>query len=261
MTARLSVVLVLVLTCVQLVQPVSAEAASCAAEKAAVDQLGKDISRLTDDLNRQRSELASAERDLADDLRLIDQAQKALQGEADAVSQELKDKGLSGALKTLAIQLALTIAILAAGPEGWGLLGHTVAGVAEGVEQMHTLKEVYDLLREGQKAASVMDGLSSQSGNLEEARAFAEENDLTQLGLMLDREEALAARVKAFDKDWTRIRNAAIAIAGDEALLDKLAQQLAAALEALYACLDKPGPVPSACEGQVTNPDGAGVCR
>lgn len=261
MTARLSVLLVLVLTCVQLLQPVSANAADCTAEKAAVDQLGKDISRLTDDLNRQRNELASAQRDLEHDLKLIDQAEKVLQGEADAVKQELETKGLTAALKTLAVQIALTIAIAAAGPEGYGLLGHTVETVAEVIEKIQTGTEIYDLLREGQEAAGVMDDLVSEMGDLEAAQAYADENDLTELGLMLDHEEALAARVKAFDKDWTRIRNAAIAIAGDEALLDKFAQQLAAALEALYACLDKPGPVPSSCEGQPTNPNGAGVCR
>ncbi len=259
--ARLSIVLVLLTASLVLLQPISSVAASCANEKAAVDQLGKDIARLTDDLNKQRRELASAQRDLADDLRLIDKSQQVLQGSAERVAQELKDKGLYDAAKTLSIQIALTIAIAAAGPEGWGLLGHTLEVMAEVVEKAHTAYEVYDLIHEGQEAAAVMDELTSGMGSLDAARAYAEENNLTELSLMLDHEEQLAARMKAFDRDWARIKNAAIAIAGDQALLDKFAQQLAAALEALYACLDKPGPVPNACEGRATNPSGAGVCR
>ena len=258
---RVSVALVLVLSTVLLLQPISAGAAGCEKEKAAVDELGKNIARLTDDLNRQRAALAAAESALVDDLKLIEKSQQVLQGEADGVSQELKDKGLSNALKSLAIEVALSIALGAIGPEGWGALAHTTEQIAEIAEKAHTAYEVYDLLREGGEASAVMDQLTRSMGSLEDARKYAEENDLPQLSLMLDHEEELAARMKAFDRDWTKLKNAAAAVAGDEALLAKLAKDLAAALEALYACLDKPGPVPSACEGQATNPNGAGVCR
>jgi hypothetical protein len=260
-TARLSMLLMVVLSAVLVLQPISAGAADCSAEKAAVDELGKNIAKLTDDIKKQQRDLEAAQRDLANDLALIEKTQRTLQGEVPDVQQELRDKGLSDSLKIAAVQVPLSIAIFAAGPEGWGLLGHELTTLIELLEKAHTALEIYDLVREGGEAQDILDELTSDLGSLDATRTFADEHDLPHLSLMLDHEAALAAQMKAFDRDWARIKFAANAIAGDQALLDKLAQQLAAALEALYACLDQPGPVPSPCEGQATNPNGAGVCR
>jgi len=260
--ARLSAFLVVLMSCLVVLQPMSAGAADCSKELEAITELGKNIAKLTDDLNKQRSDLEAAKRDLEADLKNIAEAQKALQGEAERVQQELNDKGMTEALKTLAVQVAIAIAIAAAGPEAWGLLGHTAATLLELADQAHTASEVADLLKEGAQAGAVMDQINSGMGNLEGARAYAEENNLTELNKMLDEEEQLAALMKKFDQDWTRLKKAYNAIKGDEALLAKFAQQLADLYAAYAACMDKPGPVPSACEeGQPTNPDGAGVCR
>lgn len=107
----------------------------------------------------------------------------------------------------------------------------------------------------------MMDELTAELGNLDAAQAFADENGLTQMSLMLEHEANLTAAMKSFDQDWSRFRFAVNAIAGDTALLKTLGIQLAADWTAFYACQDQAGPVPSACEGQATNPNGAGVCR
>jgi len=260
--ARLSVFLVVLMSCLVVLQPMSVYAADCSKEKALVDQLGTDINRLMADLDKQHSDEAAAQRDLAADLKNIGAAQQALQGEAALVQQELNDRGMIQALKTLAVQVAIAIGIAAAGPEAWGLFGHTVAALAELADQAHTANEVSNLLKDGAKEGAMMDEIASGLGNLEGARAYAEENNLTELNKMLDQEEQLAALMKKFDQDWNRLKFAHNAIKGDEALLLKLGEQLGKALEALWACQDKPGPVPSPCEeGQATNPNGAGVCR
>jgi hypothetical protein len=76
------------------------------------------------------------------------------------------------------VQVAIAIAIAAAGPEAWGLLGHTAATLLELADQAHTASEVADLLKEGAQAGAVMDEINSGLGNLEGARAYAEENNL-----------------------------------------------------------------------------------
>ena len=260
--SRLSVFLVVLMSCLVVLQPVSVYAADCSKEKALVDQLGKDISRLRDDLDKQKRDEAAAQRDLAADLKAIDAAQQALQAEAPLVQQELNNKGAIEALKTLAVQVLIAIAIGAAGPEGYGLFGHTLTVLAELADHAYTSYEVGNLLKEGAEAGAVMDEINAGLGNIEGARAYAEENNLTEFNKLLDMEEALAALVKKFDQDWNRLKFAHNAVKGDEELLAKLGKQLLDALAAYWACLDKPGPVPSACEeGQRLNPDGAGVCR
>jgi hypothetical protein len=260
-TRQVSLALVFVLSTMLLGQPASVRAADCSAEKAAVDALGKDISRLADDIQRQLRNEQNAARDMADDLALIDKTQQELAGEAGAVEQELKTKGLWDSLKSLGVQAVLTLLLGAIGPEGWPLVGHTAEAVLEVAEKAHTAVEMFDLLRESAEAASMMDDLAGQQGSLEEAQAFADKYDLPELQLMLTHLEDLAAQAKAFDLHQKDLKNAAHALAGDQALMAKLAKQLEAALEALYACLDQPGPIPSPCDGQATNPNGAGVCR
>jgi hypothetical protein len=258
----LSVFLVILMSCLLVAQPISVYAADCSKEKALIDQLGKDISRLRDDLNKQKSDEAAAQRDLAADLKNIATVQQAITAEAPRVQQELNDRGMTEALKTLAVQVVIAIGIAAAGPEAWGLFGHTIAALAELADQAHTAIEVTKLLKEGAEAGAVMDEINSGMGNTEAARAYAEENNLTEFTKLLDMEDQLKALMTKFDQDWKRLKFAHNAVLGDEALLAKLAKQLADAFEAYWACLDKPGPVPSACEeGQATNPDGAGVCR
>jgi cell division FtsZ-interacting protein ZapD len=259
--APLSFFLVVLMSCLVVLQPISVYGADCSNQNALIVQLGKDISRLRDDLNKQKSDEAAAQRDLAADLKNIDAAQKALQEEAPRVQQELNDKGTIQALKTLAVQVLIAIAIGAAGPEGYGLLGHTVEVLAELADHAYTSYEVGNLLKEGVEAAAVMDEINAGLGNIEGARAYAEENNLTEFNKLLDMEEQLAALIKKFDQDWNRLKFAHNAVLGDQALLDKLARQLADAFEAYWACMDKAGPVPSECEGQPTNPNGAGVCR
>src|SRR5436309_15399613 len=117
-TARLSLLLMVVATAALVLQPISAGAADCSAEKAAVDELGKNIAKLTDDIKKQQRDLEAAQRDLANDLTLIEKTQRTLQGEVPEVQQELRDKGLSDALKIAAVQVPHSIAISAAGPEG-----------------------------------------------------------------------------------------------------------------------------------------------
>lgn len=258
---RLSAFLVVLMSCLVVLQPLSVYGADCSNENALITQLGKDISRLNDDLNKQKSNEAAAQRDLAADLKNIDAAQKALQAEAPLVQQELKDRGAIEALKTLAVQVLIAIAIGAAGPEGYGLFGHTVEVLVELLDHLYTSSEVGDLLKEGAQAGAVMDQINAGLGNIEGARAYAEENNLTEFNKLLDMEEQLAALIKKFDQDWNRLKIAHNSVLGDEALLAKLLKQLADAFEAYWACLDKPGPVPSDCEGQATNPNGAGVCR
>jgi hypothetical protein len=260
--AGLTVFLVLLMSCLVVLQPISVYGADCSKEKAVIDQLGKDISRLRDDLDKQKRDEAAAQHDLAADLKNIDAAQQALQAEAPLVQQELDGKGMTAALKTLGVQALVAILIGFAGPEGLGLLGHTLTVLAELADHAYTSYEVGNLLKEGADAAAVMDAINAGMGNTADARAYAEENHLTEFNKLLDMEEALAALMKKFDQDWKRLKFAHNAVLGDEALLAKLAKQLADAFEAYWACLDKPGPVPSACEeGVALNPEGAGVCR
>src|SRR3954454_8430341 len=79
--ARLSFLLVLLLSSLLLLQPLSARAADCSQEKAAVDALEKDIAALKIDLKNQLDKLANPQRDMALDLRDMYNIQQSLVGE------------------------------------------------------------------------------------------------------------------------------------------------------------------------------------
>jgi cell division FtsZ-interacting protein ZapD len=261
---RISLALVVLLSSVLVLQPLSAGAAAdCAEQEAIFRSLIQDKQDLENDLKIDRAELDQAERDLASATRDIDAYQHNLAGAPDRVSQEMKDKGLSAALTALGIQVALTILFVAIGPEGWGVAGETAITALEAAEHMHTALEVDQLLREAMDAAAALDQMASGLGTNEaELRKYADENNLSELKYMLDQEAFLAAAVKAYDRAWSELKHAGQMLDIDQKRLAKTMRDLQNAQEALYACLGKAGPIPSACEGgQVTNPNGAGVCR
>jgi Tfp pilus assembly protein PilN len=259
--ALVSFAVVLMLGFLAVAQPVPAGAADCSAEKAAIDQLGTYIDRLTNDLQKQMQNLDAAKSDLAADAQRIEDLQRNLSQDAPLAASALADSALTRALTALGLQVTFSIALIVAGPEGWALLPHTLASVLEMSHLAYAAYEDYQLYSEGSDALAMMDQLTSELGNLDAARAFAEEQGLPQVTLMVDDLANLSAATKAFDQALSRIKAALNAIAGDQKLLKMLAMQLAADLEAYYACLDQPGPVPNNCEGQPTSPTGIGVCR
>lgn len=259
--ARPSFLLVLLLSSVLLLQPLSAEAADCSHEKAAVDALEKDIAALKIDLKLQLDKLANPQRDMALDLRDMYNIQQSLVGEGERVQEELDNKGLTASLKTLGLQVFLSVLIGFAGPEGVAALAHEFALLAEAADRTYTAVELYHLYQEAGEAQSVMDALTSELGAESEVRAFADANNLTELKDMLDKEDHMAALQRNFDKAFAQWRGATYSVLHDQDLLD-LDEELLKNANAVYAeCLNQAGPVPSACEGQATNPNGAGVCR
>lgn len=259
---RLSVLLVIVTSALVVLQPLSVVAADpCAAERARVNQLLMDLAELKNELDVDRAKLTQAERDLENVMKDIDRVQATLVGEDERVKQELTSHGLWTLGKAGAKEAAIAIALALAGPEGWALLPHSVMGVLEVAEKAHTAKEIYDLMKEASEMGNAIGDLDSEGGDQADLRTYAEENGLTELAYMLDQEARLADLAKSYDAAWAAVQYAGKQVLFDQKLFDQKQQDLHDALEALYRCQDKAGPSPNPCEGQVTNPGGAGVCR
>ena len=260
-TRALSLAMVCVTASLLLFEPTSVAAADCSKELAAIAALEKELLTLGNELTLDHKDLDAAEADLASAISDIDSVQASLAGESDRVKAELESHGLWAAAKSLGIQVALSIALAAAGPEGWALLGETLAAVFEAAEKIHTAYEVAQLVNEAGEASIAMDDLAAGNSNHEELSQFAKDNNLTEMSFMLSQEDRLADLSKTYDAAWNRLQKAAARLIKDQALLDGKSADLKAAFDAFYACRAEAGPVPSACEGQATNPNGAGVCR
>jgi hypothetical protein len=259
-TKRLSVVLVVLLTSLLILQPVSAAAKDCSAEKAAFDALIKEVNALNDQLNGAYSKLGSAQADVLRDLLTMTAVQATLVGLPAKVQQELAQNGLSNSIQTLGPEVALSLLVALAAP---ALLGETITKLVELAEAAHTAKEDYQLYRDLAEAQNLMDEIWYQIGNLDAALAFANANGLTELKYLINQTEALAALTNDFNKAWARMEAAGLQARALLAQLDVKNKQLDDAQKAYYACLDQPDPEPSpnACGDQTPNPSGAGVCR
>ncbi|HEY5034661.1 MAG TPA: hypothetical protein VIJ30_06025 [Candidatus Dormibacteraeota bacterium] len=258
----LSVLLVLLVSSLVVLQPLSATAANdCQAERDAFNALKKEADAINDELKAALRDLDAAQRDMADYLQKLSDTAQKLDGQAQRVQQQMDQKQLNAALQALGTQVFLTIAIAAAGPEGYGALGHTIEGLFTAAEKAYTFKEMVTMLKEASEASSAMDKLTTELGNADELSTFASDNGLTELTYLINMEAQMAAYMSELHKAWSRWEDAADRAVAYQALLDIKGKQLQEAQEALYRCLGIPGPVPSACEGQATNPNGVGVCR
>jgi hypothetical protein len=258
--AVISLAVVLLISSLLVLQPMSVAAADCSKERAAFDALAKEADALNKELQADLRDLGIAQGRLATVLQKMDSVQNDLAGQGDRVRQQLDQKGMWEALKVLGPEVVASILIALAEPE---LVGESIHLLLEVAEKAHTAVEVYNLFKDASEADSVLAELTSELGSLDAARAFAQANGLTELTYMINKEAELAGLMKDYQKAWDDFEKAADAVVADTALLDAKGKQLEAAQVALYACLGVPAPPPSAdpCSGQKTNPGGAGVCR
>ena len=260
-TKRLSVVLVVLLTSLVVLQPVPAGAKDCSAEKAAYDELVKEVAALEKDLNAALATLGRDQVDMANVLQKMDAVQNILAGEPAKVQAEMNSTLNGDIAKSVAQQLALAIALALLTPE---LIGHVLHTLFELAETAHTAHDVYTLVNDAKEAQTVLDEMQAALGSLDSVLAFADAHGLSELKYMITQEQNLAALTIDFKRAFAAWADAADTVVATRAILDAKVNKLNDALAALLACLAQPEPVPSPCGGPAPPSDGgihAGQCR
>lgn len=253
---RSCLALVLLISLFMELQPLSAVAADCSKEQAAVDALVKELNALDKQLNNAYKKLDAASRDIASDLQTISDLQKSLSGQADRARQEADASGASKAASA-----ALAVAL----PPG---LSYVVSQYGQFLHRLgqraHEAAAIYQNFRDLVATARALEELNSHTTDLSAARAKAVKGNLNELRDLIDQELAITKASRDLTKARDRWEAAFREIAALRALVKQKVEEWAAAQAALIACLKKPAPVPesSACPTPVSSGNtGGGHCR
>jgi len=231
-------------------------AADCSQQLAAVEALSKDVDALHRQIKVALNKLDAAERDIQLDLKQMADIEKKMKPQSDRAKQELNRSGTSSVASTaVAMALPPIVTEVVAGElqilHGLGQKAHTAAGV-------------YKNFRDLVATARALEEMSSHKGGLGAAHSYAVDKALNELKKLIDQESALAALGNDLSEARSRWWAAAHELEVIGVILQKKEDQLAAAYEALIACLKKPvpAPVPEGCATPVSSGNtGGGHCR